>query len=330
MWERGAQAAQITRDLLDGGTAKNFVAKLPILSPPITQATNDEPMKALLEMARSAEEHPDITCISLFPGFPYADTERAGFTIVVTANPQRPEAGIHVLHEITRAVEMRAGALHVQRPRPAQAVAQAIATRSRPIVLADVADNVGGGGPGDGTAILSELLLQGAPNAGVLITDAEVARRAAAVGLGRRIRCMVGGKSDMLHGEPVLIDGVVRSVSDGIYRARGSWMTGQEFNMGTTCLIQCGGVKLVVMERATPPFHGEQLECVGASPSTFDIIAVKGAIAWRAAYGEVAKTAIEVDGPGCCPVDPRVLPRDSTPVRHVDSLPRSGLDPGMG
>ncbi|MGI6574939.1 MAG: MlrC C-terminal domain-containing protein [bacterium] len=44
-----------------------------------------------------------------------------------------------------------------------------------PIVLADIADNPGGGGPGDGTHILRKLLEMGAKNVGfAVITDPEV------------------------------------------------------------------------------------------------------------------------------------------------------------
>jgi microcystin degradation protein MlrC len=54
---------------------------------------------------------------------------------------------------------------------------------------------------------------------------------------------------------------------------------------------------------------------VGIDPAACSVIAVKGAVAWRAAYGDVAAGAIEVDTPGVCPVNPHVLPRATTPMR---------------
>jgi microcystin degradation protein MlrC len=107
----------------------------------------------------------------------------------------------------------------------------------------------------------------------------------------------------------------VREITDGRYRSEGSWMTGREFTMGTTAVLDVDGVAVVVMERATPPFHREQLTSVGIDPAEASVIVVKGAIAWRAAYGDVAAAAIEVDTPGVCPVDPTVLPRTTTPMR---------------
>jgi microcystin degradation protein MlrC len=325
MWERGKQAADVLETLVAGRRCKNFVAKLPILSPPLTQATGDPPMQSLLKMSRAAEDkHTSIACISLFPGFPYSDVERAGFTIVITADPAEHGVATHVLHELVRAVEERVEEFHVSRPNPAKAVAEALAATQRPVILADVADNIGAGGAGDGTAILDQLLQHKAEDAVVLLADAEVARRAAGAGVGATVSCHVGGKLDRLHGPPVAITGTVQAVSAGTYRAAGTWMTGQEFHMGVTSVVKCEGVYLVVMEYPTPPFHAEQLECVGLDPAEHAIIAVKGAVAWRSAYGDVAQTVIEVDTPGCCPVDPRILPRQTSPIRYIDEFESIG------
>lgn len=92
-------------------------------------------------------------------------------------------------------------------------------------------------------------------------------------------------------------------------------MTGREFAMGRTAVIDVEGVTLVVMERATPPFHRERLTSLGVDPAAASVIVVKGAIACRAAYGDVAVDAIEVATPGVCSVDPAVLPRTERPMR---------------
>ena len=69
------------------------------------------------------------------------------------------------------------------------------------------------------------------------------------------------------------------------------------------------------MEQAVPPFHAEQLTSVGIDPYDAAVIVVKGAVAWRAAYGDVAAEVIEVDTPGICPLDVSRLPRSTTPMR---------------
>jgi microcystin degradation protein MlrC len=86
--------------------------------------------------------------------------------------------------ELATDVETRAEEWLVERNGPAIAVAEAIDSPERPVVLVDVADNIGAGSPGDGTALLAELVAQGATGAVVCIADPEVVLRAMQVGEG--------------------------------------------------------------------------------------------------------------------------------------------------
>jgi microcystin degradation protein MlrC len=248
-------------------------------------------------------------------GFAYSDVERAGISVLAVADDGVAAAARQVVEETVADIERRAAAFIVRRPSVDEAVAEAVASQARPVVLADVADNIGGGTPGDGTALLAELLAQRVAGAVVSIVDPEVARRAAVLGPGGRIKTLVGGKTDRRHGEPVPVEGVVQRVTDGRYRAAGTWMTGRAFSMGTTALVDVDGLSLVVMERRLPPFHAEQLTSIGIDPAAASVIVAKGAVAWRSAWGDVARLIIEVDTPGVTPVDPWSLLRRTAPVR---------------
>jgi microcystin degradation protein MlrC len=312
MRERGREAAEIMLDAVAGAHHRTLIRKVPVLVSPLAQATDAPPMRELEAKARELEHHPAIRRVALFPGFPYSDVRRAGFSIVVThhGSDDVASAAAAEMFDVVMAHDWR-----VTRSSPVDAVTEAMASSARPVVLADVADNIGGGSPGDGTALLAELLARGAVGAVVTIADADVALQAATAGPGAILEARVGGKTDHLHGEPVPIGGRVVRVSDGRYRTTGTWMTGQEFSMGTTAVIDAGGVTVVVTERATPPFHREQLTSLGIEPAEVAIIVAKGAVAWRSAFGDVAGHVIEVDTPGICPVDPSVLPRTTEPMR---------------
>ena len=66
-----------------------------------------------------------------------------------------------------------------------------------PIVIADTQDNPGGGGHGDTTELLSELVRQQARGALVcLINDGESAAECHAAGEGATVTLALGGKSD--------------------------------------------------------------------------------------------------------------------------------------
>jgi microcystin degradation protein MlrC len=315
MRERGAEAANLLARILGGQAIRAIVGKVPLLSTPLAQATDAAPMRELAAHAGSLEQRDGILRVSLLPGFPFSDVERAGFSVVVTFAADAEATAREVVEELTSEVERRAPEFTVVRDRSGEAVRRVLAARSGPVVLVDVADNIGGGAPGDGTAILAELIEQGAQGAVVPIADAEVARAAARAGAGTSLRVDVGGKTDDLHGAPIPVEAHVVRITDGRYRGGGTWKTGQQFSMGTTAVLDADGITLVVMERAVPPFHAEQLLSVGIDPGRAAIIVVKGAVAWRAAYGDVAAEVIEVDTPGICPLDPLSLPRTTTPMR---------------
>jgi microcystin degradation protein MlrC len=315
MRERGAEAARLLAQILRGRALRSVVGKVPLLSTPLAQATDESPMRDLAARARELELRDGIARVSLLPGFAFSDVERAGFSVVVTFEPPAEAVAREGVAELAAEAERRAREFAVHRDGPEEAVRRALASPKRPVVVADVADNIGGGAPGDGTTLLAELLRQGAQGAVVPIADEEVARAAARAGAGASLHVDVGGKTDSFHGQPVSVDARVVRVTDGRYRSGGTWKTGQEFSMGTTGVLDADGVTLVVMERAVPPFHAEQLTSVGIDPYDAAVIVVKGAVAWRAAYGDVAAEVIEVDTPGICPLDPSRLPRSTTPMR---------------
>lgn len=315
MRERGVEATTLMAQMLGGRRLGTLIRKVPLLSTPLGQATDKPPMRDLHAVARRLASRRGIVRVSLLPGFPYSDVERAGFSVVVTFEQGQRQEAEEVAAGLVAEVEARQGDFEARRPRPEEAVRLALQARRQPVVLVDVADNVGAGSPGDGTVLLRELLDQAAKGAVVTLADADAAREAAAAGPGARLETSVGGKSDGRHGAPIQIVGQVVRITDGHYIAGGTWMTGREFELGTTAVVEAGGVTLVVTERAVPPFHSEQLTSVGLEPSEAAIIVAKGAVAWRAAYGAIAAEVIEVDTPGICPLDPSVLERSTIPMR---------------
>ena len=313
MRERGREAAEIMVELLDGARYQTLTRKVPVLVMPARarhRRSADAQAGGPGPGTRAGSDDPPGRVV---PGVPIQ--RRRSCRVQRRRHPPggRGERAGVAAAEIAGDVERHDWRL--ERPDPGAAVAEAIRSKVRPVVLADVADNIGGGAPGDGTALLAELFDQRAQGVVIAIADAEVAAEADRRRAGAMLEAQLGAKTDRLHGDPVPIRGRVVRVDDGRYRSEGTWMSGQEFSMGTTAVVDMDGVTLVVMERATPPFHSEQLTSQGVEPEKAAIIVAKGAIAWRSAFGDVARKVIEVDTPGICPVDPDVLPRTTEPMR---------------
>lgn len=314
MYERGVEVAGLVGQVLDGRPLRTALRKLPLLVCPLAQSTDDGPLGELQARARERAARAGLARVCVVGGFAYSDVERAGMSVLAVHGDREAAAAEQVLDETVQDIVDNSSAFLLARPDAATAVAAAMASTRRPVFLVDVADNIGGGSPGDGTVLLAELLRAGARGAVVTIADHEVAIAAVRAGVGAELDVSLGGKTDRRHGAPLRLRARVVRVTDGRYRSGGYYMTGQEFSMGTTAVLDVAGNTVVVTERPTPPFHAEQLSSVGVDAAAARIVVVKGALAWRAAYRDVPGEVIEVATPGICPVDVTDLPRHTVPL----------------
>jgi microcystin degradation protein MlrC len=304
--ECGRRAASLLVRLLRGQIQpRQALAKPPLMVNIMAQGTTREPMKTFMNAVRQLELQSAILSASLLPGFAYADVPQMGPSVVVVANGDeqlaRREAD-RLANEIWKAREQ----LTVRLPDAAHAVAFALKAERLPVVLVDTGDNVGGGSAGDGTVILSELLRQGATNGVVCLYAPKEVEKCVDAGIGSDVPLTVGGKVDRLHGNPISVNGKVRLVHDGTYVESEPRHGGRRTNfMGRTALIEIQGPNLLVLNSERhPPFSLGQLTCLGIQPERQGILVVKAAVAYKAAYGPIAGTIIEVDTPGLTAVNP--------------------------
>ena len=298
MAERGREAARLMRRLVDGERFHKAFRKMPMVSVSQTQVTADEPMRSVMAMLDRERQGAGIAAASVALGYPYADITNLGMSTLVYG--EASDAAEAAADRLAAALWERRAAFKADVVDPAVAVARAINTAEsrRPVILVDVADNIGGGSPGDGTVLLHELIKAGAASAAVIITDPQAARAAASVGVGSRFRGMVGGKTDGLHGEPVAIDGVVRAAREVSYLRDEEWMTEQVAHQGLTVRISVGGVEVIVTELRTLPYDRRHLREVGVEPAETGILVVKAAAGWRTPFEAMMAEAIYCDTPG--------------------------------
>ncbi len=185
MAERGVEAAERLAQVIAGRLKPTAAWRKPPLMPPLgRQGTARGPMRRLYDLADEMERDPKVISISLFAGFPYADIPDAGLGVYVVTDDDKALAE-RLADQLARvAWEHRHEFIHTALP-VKEAVAAALAAEGRPIVLADMADNTGGGAAGDGTEILRELLRVGARSATVAcIWDAAAVQACVKAGVG--------------------------------------------------------------------------------------------------------------------------------------------------
>jgi microcystin degradation protein MlrC len=304
--ERGLVAAGLMARTVRGEVRPvTAVAQPALIVPLLGQATDREPMRSLLREARTTEQRAGMLSVSVMAGFPYADVPEMGPSVIAVADGDRGLAVV-TAGELGQRIWERRREFFVKCPDAEEGVRLGMAAAERPVVLVDLGDNIGGGSAGDGTVLLAELLCQRARDAVVVIYDPEAVRAAVAAGTGGRFEQPVGGRVDRLHGEPVRVRGMVRSIHDGTWVEDQPRHGGRRYNdQGATAVIEIEGPILVVVNSLrTPPFSIGQLTSLGIEPARQGIIVVKAAVAYRAAYGPIAGRVIEVDTPGLTGIDP--------------------------
>ncbi|MGH9397243.1 MAG: M81 family metallopeptidase [Terriglobia bacterium] len=303
--ERGIEAAEIMRRILEHGLRpKLALARRPFLPHILSQSTERPPMADAIRAAHELEKKPAIVSVTVAAGFPYCDVPEAGFGVLVVAQ-KSAEAAREAAEALAESVWQRRTEFDLSIPEAQEAVRRASAETGGLTVLVDIGDNLGAGTPGDGTILLAELLKQRAQEALVLLPDPEAVAECLKVGIRKRVRVKVGGKSDHRHGEPAEIDGVVRALSDGVFRNIGPMRDGVLDDQGLTAVVDTGGILVVLTERRMPMWNLQQLRSLGIEPSRLRIIVVKAANAYRAAYGPIAHRIIEVNTPGLSAADVR-------------------------
>ena len=89
MADRGREAARILAGLLDESCRpKHALRKVPVLTVPQNQCTDEAPVKAIMEQLRRIEQSEGILCGSVAMGFPYADLPQLGVSILVYADDE--------------------------------------------------------------------------------------------------------------------------------------------------------------------------------------------------------------------------------------------------
>jgi len=302
MGARGEEAAARLAAMLASGTrpAKAF-RKLAMITVPQMQATSEPPMAAIMARVAAAEAAAGVDVVSVAQGFAYADVDHLG--VAVTGYGSDPAA---LAREVDAVAAMLQAAREAFRPElvpVADAVAAALALAagpgSGPVVLVEPADNVGGGAPGDGTAILAELLRRRVAGT-VVIWDPP----AVAAATGRQsFAGPVGGRTlPALHGPPVHVEGAVAFAEAAVRYVRdGAYMTGQQVPMGDVAVVRTGfGLNVVLTAERVMPFDSTHLRRVGIDPAGEPVLLAKSGSAWKVAFQALARGAVVVDTGGVC------------------------------
>ena len=258
-------------------------------------------------------------------GFVFSDLAKNGMSVLVTARSDLSAARALAEDIATRAWDMR-DRFQSHLTSLEDAVDMAVANaedETRPaIILADVADNPGGGGRGNTTWMLSALFEAGA--SGVLFGifyDPALAQAAFDAGEGAEFEAVFNSEETSEFSKRFEVQATVITLSDGECTGRRGLWVGRSLSLGPTALLQVGGIKVVVVSIRKQCADPRFFEMFGLDIADARTVVVKSRGHFRAGFDEFFsdERIIEVDVPGLTsPVlsrfDFKNLPRPTIPL----------------
>ncbi|MFJ2503156.1 M81 family metallopeptidase [Microbacterium sp. NPDC087592] len=299
--KRGLACRNEVLRILDGKPRPAVhIESIPLVVNIVKQDTGEEPMRGLLAQAKSIASREGALDVSILEGFPYADVKQMGMSVSVT-HPSGLGAAQRAARSMAEAVwrarrELQGVGMGIQ-----TALDESDSRRpGDPVLLLDVGDNVGGGGPGDTTHLLAAAIARGSRDLVFTIQDPVAALRLATADIGSHVSVPVGGWSSVQAGEPVELVGELISATDGIYEepvvAHGGL---RHFDTGTSVAVKTlDGLVIVVTSKLVQPVSMMQLTSHGIDPAALRGIVAKGVNGPRAGFASHTRGHVVVDTPG--------------------------------
>ena len=255
--------------------------------------TTLQPMKAFVDDVKAREGKDSVLSISPVHGFPYADVPGNGTKMLVITDG-RPAEGAALARDLgLRWIGLRG-------PDPSADAHRGPGGRAgppspgRPVVAADVADNPGGGFPGDSTVVLRALVELGVTDcAFATIWDPIAVTFARAAGPGARLRMRIGGKAGILSGDPLDLDVTVAAVTDDLYQR----YAGVGNSLGPAARVTAGGIDVVVASHRNQVRSPDVFRGLGLDPLATKLLVVKSTNHFRAEFQKIAAEILYVAPP---------------------------------
>ena len=271
--------------------------------------TSRAPMRGFVDHLQTLERTtPGLLSISLIHGFPWADVKDMGAKVLVVCDRDLGLA-TRIAAEVGKEVEALRADAYTAPAAIAVALADALRQPPGPVVLADIADNPGGGAAGDSTILLCALLESGVRACLGPLWDPMAARIAASAGVGSTIELRLGGKTGRASGAPIDAAGIVTAVSPEGWQ---SW-AGTRTRLGLTCALRIGEVDVVISSVRDQAYGPDLFSNMGIDPLACRIVAVKSAQHFVHGFQALATPIILASGGGPLETDFRRID-----YRHIN------------
>lgn len=276
--------------------------------------TTRQPMRGFVDKCAALEGKDGVLSVSVIHGFPWADVPDMGSKMLVVADGDKAKAE-RLAGELGREFyAMRA------QTQPAYATLDQAMARAashnlpKPLVIADVSDNAGGGAASDSTFILQAMRARGIRDGAIaMFWDPMAVRIAFEVGEGAEVDVRLGGKLGPMSG-PALD---LRAKVIGLKRDATTHGFGNtRVPVGDMAAFEIDGIAIVCNTLRAQCKSVDAFTNVGVDPSARKVVVVKSMQHFHAEYAPVASEILYVAVPGAVAPDFRSMTYTKAPKRQ--------------
>lgn len=265
--------------------------------------TTKEPMASLVRMLKSTEQERGILSVSLAHGFPWGDQPEAGSRMLVITDDDEALARA-TAERLGHALYALRDTLLPKMPSVEEALELA-RSLDGVIVLADTADNSGGGAPGDTTHLLRSLIATDlGPAVFGTIYDPGAVKICEAAGIGARMIMRLGGKLGASSGDPLDLEVEVKGLEPNHYQTS----LGNITPLGASAWVRTGQIDVVLASMRSQVYGRDAFTNLGISLAGKRIIALKSSEHYRADFAPIADHLISVATAGTLQMNFATMP----------------------
>jgi microcystin degradation protein MlrC len=267
--------------------------------------TSRQPARGFVDRMQSLEGKDGILSVSLTHGFPWGDVPEMGTKVLVYADGDAAKAQKLARQLADEVIAMRDQLTPVS-PGIDAALDEALTVDGGPVVLADGADNPGGGAASDSTFILRRMVERGITNAAVgPLWDPIAARIAFEAGVGARLALRIGGKVSPLSGDPLDLEVTVKALHEDLVQ---TGLADTPTSMGRSALVEANGIEILLCTLRNQAMGADLFTRAGCDLAAKKIVVVKSSQHFYASYSKIARHVIYADAPGSVARDLNTLP----------------------
>lgn len=310
--ERGLELVDICAATVEGKVKP--VAALVDCHMIVLVHTSREPARGFVDRMQALEGKDGVLSISCNHGFPWGDVPGMGTKMLVYTDAlvdKGGEKGQALARRLADELIAMRDQLTLHYPDIDTSLDQALAFDGGPVVLADGADNPGGGAASDSTFILRRMVERGITNAALgPLWDPIAVRIAFEAGEGAKLSMRLGGKISPLSGDPIDLVCTVKALRTDMV------MTGLSDTptaMGDCALVEANGIEIVLVTVRNQAMGTDLFTNIGCDLAAKKIVVVKSSQHFYASFSKVARHVIYAGAPGSVTLDLKTLPYRKVP-----------------